>query len=96
MTAQQAIPPDTLYFGTSVEAATLVLVQGLIPEDGRYVHLAPDPATARQHGGSKVFSVYARTAHDEGQAFWLSDNGVWLTGPVDPEFLYLPPIRGAE
>ncbi len=95
-----ATPPETLYHGTSAEAVTSILIEGLSPMMREHVHLSAEPGHARQFatgpGKPAVFTVYARSAHDEGQTFWLSDNGVWLTGPVPPEYLYLPPTRGAE
>lgn len=96
MTPQPATPPETLYFAATREGATAILASGLVPEAGAQVRLAANPGLARQTGGTAVFTVYARTAHDEGQAFWQAGDGTWLTGPVDPEFMYLPPIRGAE
>lgn len=97
---KRATPPETLYHGTSAKTASSILVHGLSPMDRQHVHLSADPATAQtvgaRHGKPVVFTVYARTAHDEGQPFWLSDNGVWLTQALDAEFLYLPPVRGAE
>jgi putative RNA 2'-phosphotransferase len=97
---QTAIPPDTLYFGTSSDAATAILIDGLTPQPHAYVHLSADPITARMQGAKLgkpvVFTVYARTAYDEGQPFWIKDDGVWLTDALPSDFLYLPPIRGAE
>lgn len=93
---QPATPPETLYHATTREGATAVLALGLVPEAGAHVRLAVNPGVARQSGGTAVFTVYARTAHDEGQAFWQAEDGSWLTEAVDPGFLYLPPIRGAE
>lgn len=93
---QPATPPETLYHATTREGATAVLALGLVPEAGAHVRLAVNPGVARQTGGTAVFTVYARTAHYEGQAFWQAEDGSWLTEAVDPGFLYLPPIRGAE
>ncbi|NHX28341.1 hypothetical protein HA397_30865 [Escherichia coli] len=91
-----ATPPDTLYHGADRDAATVILKEGLLPAPGQHVHLRADRVSARKAGTQVVFTVYAGVAHAEGQTFWRSDDGAWLTGAVDPEFLYLSPIRGAE
>jgi len=97
---KEATPPDILYHGTSSEAATSILIEGLSPRSRQHVHLSSDPDTARKvgarHGKPVVFSVYAQVAASEGQPFWISENGVWLTDALHPDFLYLPHVRGAE
>lgn len=89
-------PPSTLYFACSAEEASQVLISGLAPD----TRVEPDPESARKHakGAGKVvvFTVYAEAAHSTGQQFRTGPNGLWLTPQVDPDFLYLPPVRGAE
>ncbi len=101
MTQAKATPPDMLYHGTSSENATSILIEGLKPgPDQQFVHLSADPATARAAAKHMekpvVFSIYAGAASGEGQPFWTDENGVWLTEATDPDFLYLPHVRGAE
>lgn len=95
-----ATPQDTLFHGTSATAATGILTEGLKPQSGAHVHLFDDISKAREiasaHDKPAVFTVFARAAHDEGQAFWQAENGDWLTEAVETDFLYLPPIRGTE
>ena len=95
-----APPPDTLYYGTSATLATTALIEGLLPGAQSHVRLFANPASARKasdgNGKQVVFTVYARAAYDEGQPFWVMENGVWLTTAVERDCLYLPPVRGAE
>lgn len=41
-------PPETLYHGTAQRFAASIEVQGLLPQSRLYVHLSPDPETARK------------------------------------------------
>jgi putative RNA 2'-phosphotransferase len=53
--------------------------------------LSLDEATAlrvgERHGQAYIFRVDALAMHAKGFIFYLSDNGVWLTDRVPPEFL---------
>ena len=54
------------------------------------MHLSPDRETAvkvgQRHGRPVVLVVRAGDLAAAGQAFYLSVNGVWLTGAVAPDF----------
>ena len=82
----QRIPPAILYHGTSEKNATSILRQGLTPQSRQHVHLTLDVETAlkvgQRHGKPVLFEVAAKRMHDDGYAFYLSANGVWLTGSV--------------
>ncbi len=58
-----------------------------------HVHLSADPDTARavgaRHGRPVIFTVDAAAMAQAGRLFFRSDNGVWLTDAVPPEFLHL-------
>ncbi|WP_095587360.1 RNA 2'-phosphotransferase [Actibacterium ureilyticum] len=96
----ERVPPDTLYHAADAVSATAILTRGLEPDARHHVRLSADPETARravEHDGKPVvFTVYARAAHDDGQPFWMTESGVWLTRALAADFLYLPPVRGAE
>lgn len=87
----QSIPPATLFHGTARASLEAILSAGLSPQGRQHVHLSSDAETARlvgqRHGAPVVLQVLARTAYDDGQLFWLAENGVWLTGPVAPRYL---------
>ena len=65
-----------------------------------YVHLSPDRQAAlkvgSRHGEPAVLRVDAAAMVAEGREFYLSRNGVWLTGPVEPRFLEVMPWAGDD
>jgi putative RNA 2'-phosphotransferase len=84
-------PPVVLYHGTSERSVDAILDAGLQPMGRRHVHLSPDVETARRVGGRRgrpvVLAVDTAAMHAAGHEFYVSDNGVWLTDEVPPEFL---------
>ena len=90
-------PPEKLYHGTATRFLGSIRHQGLHPRKRRHVHLSSDRHTARQvggrHGQAAVLTVLAGEMARAGHEFFLSDNGVWLTASVPPEFLQ---FEGAE
>jgi putative RNA 2'-phosphotransferase len=56
-----------------------------------YVHLSADPETAvkvgRRHGRPVLFTVDAARMAGDGLLFYRSENGVWLTDAVPPQYL---------
>lgn len=84
-------PPETLYHGTAETSLDAIRGQGLKPGNRQHVHLSADRETAVQvgqrHGRPVVLTIAAGKAHRDGQAFWLSENGVWLTDALSPDYL---------
>lgn len=84
-------PPDLLYHGTGHQTAPLIAESGLEKMRRHYVHLSADTETARavgaRHGRPVIFTVLAAQMAEAGHLFYRSDNGVWLTNRVPPEFL---------
>jgi len=85
-------PPAELYHGTKLSALASILANGLDKRGRTHVHLSLDVETARQvaarrKGESVILAVAASAMHDGGHAFHLSENGVWLTGHVPPQFI---------
>ena len=76
---QQKEPPEFLYHGTA--EAFLDAMSRL------YVHLSKDMETAvrvgKRHGKPVVLKIHSGEMHRDGQLFYLSENGVWLTKKVD-------------
>ena len=87
-------PPATLYHGTHPGALAAIRAGGLCPMNRHHVHLSADPATARtvgaRRGAPVILTVDAAGLHAAGHAFYRSENGVWLTANVPPEFLNFP------
>lgn len=85
------VPPECLYHGTAARFLASILATGLSPQSRQYVHLSQDLETAtrvgRRHGEPVVLRVAARAMHDAGHAFFLAENGVWLTSSVPARHL---------
>ncbi len=84
-------PPDVLYHGTGAQTVATILREGLRPMRRHHVHLSRDVETARtvgaRHGKPVVLQVDAKTLHEQGTEFFVSDNGVWLADEVPPNAL---------
>ena len=78
------------------ELATLynAMKSGINKGTRLHVHLSPDEETAvrvgERHGSPVVLRINARQMHDDGHKFYLSNNGVWLTDFVAPNYLIIP------
>lgn len=87
-----AIPPETLYHGTSEHVLAIILAEGLQPMARQYVHCSVDQETAQQvaarkRGRSIVLTVHARAAHENGIRFYRGNEMVWLADTVPPQFI---------
>jgi putative RNA 2'-phosphotransferase len=86
-----APPPDVLYHGTASRNLTSIFAKGLVSGDRHHVHLSANVDTARKvgarHGFPVVLSINTKDMLSMGYEFFVSDNGVWLTAEVPPEFL---------
>lgn len=85
-------PPEPLFHGTSERVLEVILREGLNAGARTHVHLSADERTAemvakRREGPHVILRVRAAAMHAEGLAFFLSENGVWLTAHVPPRFL---------
>ncbi len=94
---QQQVPPEFLFHGTSIASVNSIMSTGLNKGKRNHVHLSKDVDTAlkvgMRHGKPVVFRVLAANMVATGKyVFYLSENGVWLTNNVPPEFLELKEI----
>lgn len=87
-------PPDVLYHGTATHNVDSIRAAGLHPGRRTHVHLSRDEATARKvgerHGRPVVLRVAAGAMDRAGHEFLRSDNGVWLTASVPPQYIAFP------
>ena len=88
-------PPDVLYHGTASRFLQSIFKQGLTRRNRHHVHLSAELETAkrvgRRHGKLVVLRLDTRAMVEAGHSFYLSENGVWLTDHVPPEFFTVDP-----
>lgn len=84
-------PPTVLYHGTGRKWVDSIFRSGLEKRGRHHVHLSPDVETAlkvgQRHGKPFLFKVLAQEMHRDGHAFYVSENGVWLTDHVPANYL---------
>lgn len=85
------IPPPLLYHGTAEKNRDSIFNSGILKGKRTHVHLSADIPTAQQvgsrHGKPVVLVIDAEAMHKAGLPFYLSANGVWLTGFVAPIYI---------
>ena len=84
-------PPEFLYHGTATRFLDSIFAEGLLPMSRMHVHLSFDEETAslvgQRHGKLAILRVEAHRMFEDGYSFYISDNDVWLTDIVPPEYL---------
>ena len=83
-------PPEFLYHGTAAGFLKSIEAEGLKPMSRLYVHLSNDVGTAltvgKRHGEAVLLKIYSGDMYKNGEKFYLSENGVWLTKAVDAKY----------
>ena len=89
---EPAAPPQILYHGTAKRFLDDILAQGLKKMNRQHVHLSADPETATKvgsrHGKPVILALDTPAMLQAGHAFYMSENGVWLTNQVPPQYLF--------
>jgi len=84
-------PPQKLYHGTSEDAQAIIYKDGIKKMQRQHVHCSTNIETAitvgQRHGHSIVFEIDAQQMHNDGYAFFQSENGVWLTDYIHPRYI---------
>jgi len=84
-------PPTALYHGTATRFLCSIMKEGLQPGERHHVHLSTDIKTAtsvgQRYGKPIVLRVASGKMYLKGYEFFLSENGVWLTELVKPQFI---------
>lgn len=87
----EAEPLEFLYHGTVQKFIVPIKEGGLKKMSRQHVHLSKDRETAINVGGRRgtpiVLSVRTGEMYRKGYTFYLSENGVWLTDHVPPEYI---------
>jgi putative RNA 2'-phosphotransferase len=91
--AQQQ-PPPRLHHGTVAAALAGIRAEGLQKRARHHVHLSADLPTAKKVGSRRgaplILTVRAGEMAAVGLLFYRSENGVWLTDHVPPQFIEFP------
>jgi putative RNA 2'-phosphotransferase len=84
-------PPALLLHGTVKAARDSIRAQGLLPGARQHVHLSETIEVAKQVGARRgapvVLRIDAARMHHDGELFYQSANGVWLTLRVPPQYI---------
>lgn len=88
---KEIVPPDILYHGTATRFYSDILKEGIKKMNRQYVHLSDNYTTAvsvgSRHGSAIVLPIDAKKMTNDGCKFYLSNNGVWLTDYVKPDYI---------
>jgi putative RNA 2'-phosphotransferase len=88
---QPSVPPEVLYHGTTGRFLESIKREGLVKGKRHHVHLSQDIVTASKVGARRgkpvVLKIDAALMHSNGIEFFVSENSVWLTDHVPPEYL---------
>lgn len=89
-----ASPPDSLYHGAPEQVLPLIRESGLKKMQRHHVHMnaAADPCVhvAARYGKPVVLEIDSKQMQADGYEFFVSDNQVWLTDHVPPQYLRFP------
>ena len=92
------VPPRLLFYGAKRKAYPVILKHGLRPAGRPYVPLATTEEIALRIGRRRdpkpiLLTIHAAQAHDEGHAFSLSGELLYLVKTLPHSFLSGPPLR---
>jgi uncharacterized protein (TIGR02452 family) len=92
-------PPETLYHGTVDAALEGIRADGIKKGARHDVHLSDNLDTATKVGGRRgkavILTVRAGAMADAGHVFYRTENGVWLTDHVPPQFIIFKGPKGS-
>lgn len=84
-------PLAILFHGTPETALKSILKNGLQKRNRHHVHMSTDIDTARnvgqRYGKPVVLQIAAPNMYADGNHFFVSENGVWLTNDVPPKYI---------
>lgn len=95
ITYPESEPPQTLYHGTTLQAAALIMESGLQSMERQYVHLSSTVDLAVVVGRRRtphpvILTVRARDAWQAGVKFFNPEPRLYLSTPIPPEYITKP------
>ncbi|GAB5402689.1 MAG: RNA 2'-phosphotransferase [Aureliella sp.] len=91
---QPADPPEYLLHGTPTTAVESIRCEGLKKMNRHHVHLHLDAETAStvgaRRGAPVLLKIRSRTMAADGHVFYVTENDVWLTDHVPPQYIEFP------
>jgi putative RNA 2'-phosphotransferase len=88
---KEATPPSRLFHGTATRNLDSIKAKGILKGERHHVHLSENKETAmkvgQRYGIPVIITVNAKQMFEQGYQFFISENGVWLTDWVPPDFL---------
>lgn len=84
-------PPEFLFHGTVERNVESIRREGILRGERHHVHLSPDRETAIKVGSRRgkpvILRVNSGAMERDGYCFYRSDNNVWLTDIVPPQYV---------
>jgi len=84
-------PPEFLFHGTVPKFIGAIQDKGLLKMSRQHVHLSTNRDTAISVGSRRgkpvILTVRSGEMYKSGSSFFLSENGVWLTEAVSPQYI---------
>lgn len=88
---QGTVPPSQLFHGTVAKFLDSILADGLLKMSRHDVHLSQDLETAakvgQRRGKPVILIIDSAKMTADGYKFRRSENGVWLTDHVPPQYI---------
>ena len=92
---EEAIPPKTLYHGTSKKNLNAILQEGIKSMSRQFVHLSETTEDAikvgERHGEPVVLIIDTQKVIDDGGCFYRVPNGIWLAEKVGTRHIAIFP-----
>ena len=88
---KETTPPNKLYHGTATRFLESIYQNGIKKMSRNYVQLSENIETAievgKRHGTPVILEINTKQMVEDGINFFLSNNNVWLTDYVSPNYI---------
>lgn len=88
---KETTPPDILYHGTATRFLDSIYKDGIKKMTRNFVQLSQNIDIAKEvgvrHGSPVILEINTKQMGIDGIKFYLSNNNVWLTDYISPEYI---------